>query len=139
MFVSYPLLLLCYQSVIKWSINRTNAIISCFGGALYDNTVLLDSELSMKQHVSKVASTCFYQLRRLKQIRNLVGQDLTAQLVYAFILSRLDYCNCVLAGLPKTTLAPLERVLNAAARLIMNINRQDHVTAALQQLHWLPI
>ena len=59
--------------------------------------------------------------------------------MYAFILSRLDYCNCVIAGLPKTTLAPLQPVLNAAARLILNLNRQDHVTAALQQLHWLPI
>ena len=40
---------------------------------------------------------------------------------------------------PKTTLAPLQRVLNATARLILNLNRQDHVTLALQQLHWLPI
>ena len=33
-----------------------------------DLGVLLDSELSMKQQVSKVVSTCFYQLRRLKQM-----------------------------------------------------------------------
>jgi len=58
----------------------------------------------MRAHVSKVASSCFYQLRRLRQIRRLVGQEVTAQLVSAFILSRLDYCNSVLAGLPRRTL-----------------------------------
>jgi len=35
--------------------------------------VLLDSQLSMKQHVAKVASVCFYHIRRLRQIRRLVG------------------------------------------------------------------
>ena len=104
-----------------------------------DLGVLLDAELTMKQHVNKVASVCFYQLRRLKQMRCLVGQDLTAQLVYAFVISRLDYCNCVLAGLPKTTIAPLQRAQNAAARLILGLQFRDHVTPALQRLHWLPI
>jgi len=42
-----------------------------------DLGVLLDEELSMKQHVNKVAATCFYQLRRLRQIRRRVGQDVT--------------------------------------------------------------
>ena len=104
-----------------------------------DLGVLFDSELSMKQHVAKVASVCFYQLRRLRQMRHLVGQELTTQLVHAFILSRLDYGNSVLAGLPKATTAPLQRVQNAAARLIFNLRMTDHVTPALQQLHWLPV
>jgi len=56
------------------------------------------------QHISKVASTCFYQLRRLRQLRCLLGPEVTAQLVPAFIMSRVDYCNSVLAGLPLTTL-----------------------------------
>jgi len=93
----------------------------------------------MKEHVSKVASSCFYQVRRLRQIRHLVGLEVTAQLVSVFILSRLDYCNSVLAGLPRCTTEPLQRVLNAAARLILNHRLHEHITPALQQLHWLPI
>ena len=58
----------------------------------------------MKQHVSKVAATCFYQLRRLRQIRRRVGQDVTSQLVVALVIPRLDYCNSVLAALPSSTL-----------------------------------
>jgi hypothetical protein len=33
-----------------------------------DLGVLFDEELSMKQHISKVTSSCFFQLRRLKQV-----------------------------------------------------------------------
>ena len=40
-----------------------------------DFGVMLDCELSMKQHVTKVASSCFYHLRRLKQISRLVGKS----------------------------------------------------------------
>ena len=64
---------------------------------------MLDRALSMKQHVTKVASSCFYHLRRLKQISRLVGKEVTAQLASAFILSRLDYCNALSAGLPRAT------------------------------------
>ena len=75
----------------------------------------------MKQHISKVASSCFFQLRRLRQLRRLLGQQVTALLVSVLILSRLDYGNSVLAGLPVTTLEPLQRVQNAAASVV---NRQ---------------
>ena len=43
--------------------------------------VMLDGELSMKQHVTKVASSCFYHLRRVKQIRRLVGKDVILRLL----------------------------------------------------------
>jgi hypothetical protein len=42
-----------------------------------DLSVLLDAELSLKQHIGKVAATCFYNLRRLRQIRRRVGQDIS--------------------------------------------------------------
>ena len=57
--------------------------------AVRDLGVLLDDELSMKQHVSKVAATCFYQLRRFRQIRRRVGQDVTLQLVMALVIPGL--------------------------------------------------
>jgi len=45
----------------------------------------------------------------------------------------------VLVGLPESTLAPLQRVQNAAARLILGLSRPSHITPALKQLHWLTI
>ena len=104
-----------------------------------DLGVLLDNDLSLKKHVSKVASVCYFHLRRLKPIRRILGRQITTSLVNTSVLSRLDYCNCVLAGLPKLAIAPLQRVQNAAARLICGLGPRDHVTPALYELHWLPV
>ena len=71
-----------------------------------DLGVLFDAELSMREHFSKTAQTCFYHLRRLRSVRHQLGREVTAKLFSAFVLSRLDYCNAVLVGLPATTLAP---------------------------------
>ena len=71
--------------------------------------------------------------------RKQIGQEVTQQLVLALIMSRLDYCNSVLAGLPTSTLQPLQRVQNAAARLVFGLSRFEHVTPTLIHLHWLPV
>jgi len=68
--------------------------------------VLINAELSMRDHVSRLAQTCFFHLHRLCSVRHQLCQDVTERLVCTLILSRLDYCNAVLAGLPASTLAP---------------------------------
>jgi len=101
--------------------------------------VHLDSKLSMQTHVAKVTQTCFFQLRRLRQIPRLLGRDVTANVVAALVLTRLDYGNALIAGLPYWTIAPLERVINTATRLVYGLRLRDHVTDATIKLHWLPI
>ena len=101
--------------------------------------VYFDSELTMRSHVSRVTRSCFHQLRRLRSIRRQLGCEVTKRLVSAFVLSRLDYCNAILAELPSVTLAPLQRVQNAAARLVLGLRYTDHITPALIKLHWLPV
>ena len=71
-----------------------------------DLRVYLDAELTMKQHISRVVSSCFFQLSRLRQIRRSAGEEVN-RLAIALILSRLDYCNAALAGLPESTIRPL--------------------------------
>jgi len=60
------------------------------------------------------------------------------QITSAFILSRLDYCNIIMAGLPKSSIATLQRVQNAAARLVLGLGPRDPIADGLRQLHWLP-
>jgi len=98
-----------------------------------------DAELSMRSHVSRVAQTCFYHLHQIHAVRRQLDCDVTARLVTALVLSLLDYCNAVLASLPAFTLAPFQWVLHAAARTVMDLKPRDHVTPALQELHWLPV
>jgi len=58
----------------------------------------------------------FYHLRQLRRIWRSLDADSAATLVDAFVTSRVDYCNAILAAAPKTTTDKLQRVLNAAAR-----------------------
>ena len=104
-----------------------------------DLGVILDSELSMQVHLSKISSSCFFHLRRLRKLRPLIDTASAQRLVSAFILSRVDYCHAVLAGLPTSTLAPLQQVLNAAAHFVAGVISCTHVSGIMKSLHWLPI
>ena len=39
----------------------------------------------------------------------------------------------------QSTIAPLQRVQNAAAHLILRLDRRSHIAAAVRELHWLPV
>jgi hypothetical protein len=93
----------------------------------------------MKPRISKLTSVCYYHLRRIRQLRHHVDQPVLMQLASALVLSRLDYCNVVQSVLPASTIAPLRRVQNAAARPVFGLRPRDHVASALVQLHWLPL
>jgi hypothetical protein len=60
-------------------------------------------------------------------------------LVVALILSRLGHCNSLFVGLLASTIAPLQRVQKAAARLEFGLGSRHHITPAMIQLHWLPV
>ena len=55
------------------------------------------------------------------------------------VFSRFDYCNSLLINLPLIHIQRLQSVQNAAARLIFNLRRCDHITDALISLHWLRV
>ena len=58
----------------------------------------LDCHLTMNAHVSNIARTCYFELRRLASIRRFLTSTATATIVSAFVLSRIDYCNSLLFG-----------------------------------------
>jgi len=60
---------------------------------------------------------------------------------HAFITSRIDGCNTVLAGSPRTITDRLKRLLNAAARVVSNIRKFDRGLTHLlhSELHWLDV
>jgi hypothetical protein len=60
-------------------------------------------------------------------------------LIQALVISRLDYCNSLLAGLPACAIKPLQLIQNAATRLVFNLPKFSHVTPLLRSLHWLPV
>ena len=66
-------------------------------------------------------------------------EDTTKTLVYAFISSRLDYCNSLLYGVSDGLLMKLQAVQNAAARVVTGTRKFEHITPVLRELHWLPV
>ena len=44
-------------------------------------------------------------------------------------MSRIDYCNSLLYGVAATNLSKLQRVQNAAVRLVCSLPRHEHVTS----------
>ena len=105
-----------------------------------DLGVLLSSDMSMNSHVNKVVSECFYKLRQLKTCRRCLPTPVAASLINCFVISKVDYCNALLAGQPDYIICRLQSVLNAAARLIFGLRKLDHITETLRdRLHWLRI
>ena len=112
---------------------------NAFSGKVRNLGFILDSNLSMKQHVIKVCQTAYYELKRVSSIRSYVTEDATKKLVTSCVLSRLDYCNSLLTGIHNSVMQPMQKVQNAATRLILRAPRHQRCTPLLQQLHWLPI
>jgi len=65
-----------------------------------DLGVYIDADLVMRTHVQRTVSRCFAILRQLRQIRHAVPTRTFQTLVVSLVLSRLDYENAVLVGLP---------------------------------------
>ena len=100
---------------------------------------MIDENLSMEHQITKTCSTAFYHIRNIRHIRKYLDVKSTETMVHAFITNKLDYCNSLLYGLPDCQIQKLQRVQNAAARIITGIKKYDHITPALKELHWLPV
>ena len=93
----------------------------------------------MLQNKSDLVSTHFAYVESLV-IRRSLTKEAAKMLVSSFISSRIDYCNAVFAGLPRSTTNHLDSVLHAEARMISGRSKYDHITSVLRdELHWLPV
>ena len=61
------------------------------------------------------------------------------KLVVSLVLSELDYCNSLLAGLPDNKRNKLQSMQNQAARLVIRKPWYASGTPRLITLHWLPV
>ena len=100
----------------------------------------IDSSIGFAEHVTRLARTCYFQIRQLRSIRRSLTIESSHALVRALVLTRLDYCNGLLDGAPKCLLRSLSGVLRAAARLILLLPRTSSVADRIRtELHWIDI
>ena len=98
-----------------------------------DLGVMIDNDLSLQVHINHVTRTCFYHLRQLRVVRRSLTTDTVHSLVRAFVHSRLDYCNGVLAGMFQYQIDRLQSVLRVAARLVLGLPKWASVSDAMHE------
>ena len=103
--------------------------------------VFFTPDLALDKHTSAVNAKCFYQLRQLRRVRRSLDTDSAKISVHAFVTSRIDYCNGLLANATSIWTDKLQRVLNTAVRVITNTRKFDRgLTSILHDdLHWLDL
>ena len=98
-----------------------------------------DSHLTINAHVSIIARTCYFELRRLASSRKFYASTATATLLSAFALSKIDYFISLLLGSTHDVTSHLQRIHKYAARVILRHPLSSSITTHLKSLHWLPV
>ena len=79
-----------------------------------------DKNMSMIKHVKIKCQAAYAQLYNIIKIRRYLDSQSADILIHALVHSHLDYCNSLLAGLPKYLTRKLQLVQNTAAKVIWN-------------------
>ena len=101
--------------------------------------VILDNKLQMSTHAANICRAGWFGIYKIGKLRNFLDNCSTERLVHAFVTSRIDCCNSLLFGLSEAEITKLQRLQNAAARLVTRSSKYDHVSQILFKLHWLPV
>jgi len=107
--------------------------------AVHDLGIMLDAEVTISKHISAVVKASFAALRQIRSVRRSIPRRALLTLIPALVVSKVDYCNSVLAGMSDTLLRRLQSVLNAAAWLVFLARRSEHITPLLRELYWLRV
>jgi len=101
----------------------------------------ISTDLTFDQHLKSVSGQCFYQLRQLRSVRQSPDTESITTVIRAFVSSRVDYCCSLLIGSPRSVTDKLQRVLNAAARVITNTKKYESGLSRTlhHDLHWLNV
>ena len=101
--------------------------------------VMFDDSMSMRSAVSSLCKSMYFQIRKIGNVRQYLTENVTKQLISSLVLSKMDYCNSLYAGLPDEIIGRIQKVQNNAARVIFKKRKRDHVTPLMIELHWLPV
>ena len=100
--------------------------------------IFFDDALRMNNQVQHICRVAYFHIHCIGKIRNLLDRKTTEIMIHSYVTSHLDNGNS-LYGISDHLLTKLQKVQNAAARIITKTRKHDHITAVLIDLHWLPI
>ena len=102
-------------------------------GTVFDHTMKMDD------HVNQLSRSLNFHIRNQNRIRRFLDFDACHNAVRALILSKLDYCSCLLNDLTQKNITRLQRIQNRCAKLIIKRPKLTHASPLLHDLHWLPV
>ena len=101
--------------------------------------VYFDPQLTLRSHINHVSSRCYLLLRNIGRIRSILSQSQIEVLVHAVISSKIDYCNSIYYGINKDAISALQKIQNAAIRMIFKFKKRYSVSQYFAKLHWLKV
>ena len=104
-----------------------------------DLGVTIDTNLTYDAHISNIVSSGMSSLCQINRIKHLFNPELLETMINSLVFSRLFYCSSVWANTTDKNIMKLQLVQNFAARIILGINKYDHITPGLNQLQWLQV
>ena len=135
----------CLHFVSRYRTGSSVSSISLDDGPIQCATVArnlgvtFDNDLSLRTHVNNVCKSASFALHKIGSIRPFLTKATAHRLVQALVMSRLDFCNSLLFGLPDLQINKLQRIQNSAARLIVKCRKRESVSPILRELHMLKI
>ena len=101
--------------------------------------VVLDKNLNLDKHVNLLVSHCYKILKDIGRVKKCMERSQLERVVHAVISNRFDYCNSILMNISKENIYKLQKLQNAAAKLILGKRKRDSASGALRELHWLNV
>lgn len=98
--------------------------------------VILNDRLSCTPNIPAVAQSCKFALCNIRKIRSFLITDAMHLLVEVLVISRQDYRNLLLSGLPAFATKLYLECCSVPCFLSTQIL---HLTMLLRYLHWLPV
>jgi len=73
-------------------------------------------------------------MKNIHCLKAFLTQETLVTVVYAFVTSRIDYCNFLLYGIFDYNIIRLQQIQNSAAHIVINTRKYHHIPI-LQKLH----
>jgi hypothetical protein len=108
---------LCSSPSIISNITICDCDVTC-SSTVRNLGVVFDTSFGLDDHAVNICKGAYFHLHSIWKVQKFLTTVSTRALVKAHVTSPLDYCNALFYGLPVSTRNKLQRVQNAAARVI---------------------
>ncbi len=105
---------------VKYSVNKLGFV--------------LHSDLKLDRQINTVVRSCCFYLRLLVKTKPFLSRSDFEKAITSIVLSLMDYCNSLYYGVDVRALMRLQKIQNAAAKMIKSAKKYESVTSLLISL-----